>query len=859
MKLTVFPHLMSTQGKIVNLSVSTFLKKLEVEAQQSTPKEKCKLWSPAIFSEGRRESGAALLPETDVVGLDVDKVTSAQIQELFAFLAPYEYIAHTTASHKIESTENNEKWRVILPLEHVVTEQQYKSITSFINKSTGDILDKQTLGVRRVFFVPTKIKGEVEWRINRGKLFPYKDVPQVPRPSEISPSVPTSSQIDLFPERADSFGVSSEILPPTVNNIVEYISLVEKDAGAGERHNQLITLSLILAKHDPTYEEKQVESIFSRLIKENNREGGTDTIGDVWEMYSSAARKIRGGVIKPEPTQSLVHTLPKGLLSEADKDKKKIEKAQERYVEEVVREGRVSLSPKYIYTKQEAEAQGLPHLFSVVEGGKTVYKEMQKTNEGQIYPITIPITDIKSGLDTDYWIQRGYKIFQIKVEYQKQPDGGTKEVRVARKMNAPAFMAQYVSKNTGVCLSTTLFDTQIAMEGRTMRLPLEGRVSYSPKQHDEVKELIRLLGGENHTKLRRWFELFADNSLHPAGRNTSGALSALVLIGKAGVGKSSIIDFLSAYVNPKVRNTLDTMAGDFTGALGGQFVVGQDETQTVLKPSKVHGFIRQHISANAHVVNKKFGARTQIQGYLRIVLAGNDYGILPSNGIETDDAREGSVVRFLINPLDGADQQRKLREFWDRITDEGRYDQLKQHFCEQLEWWKQNPQTLTPKEEKEKYGIKDLRFGVYSNNEKYTEMVASGAFGNISMQYFAEATKVWLERPELVDTLAENLEEPKVAFLKDESMYIRPTKLLPFLHQLLDKDDCERKHITLATLKKAVNTFKTGASKSKRSHSGSRVAKYMCLPKKSIYLLLRDILDRDEITHLLHNHNNPKG
>jgi len=854
MFMTIFNNVTDQQGKVANPSFDKFFEMLEAEAKNTTPKKECRLWSPAVYVNGNRSKGSELEEKTNVIGLDIDGISKEEMETVFRFLAPFKYIAHTTATHGLKQVKANEKWRIILPLQHFVGEANYLKITNYINNSIGKVLDKQTLSVKRLFFFPTSENGKPRLYKSDGQLlslsFVEKELIEDPDEfvtADVEYEVDAPVVEDTFDGDLTEDTVEAEVRP-TVENIVEYISFYAKDAGDGERHEQLMRLTLILAKHNQKYTDNQVSQMFERLIKENNTNGGTDSIEEVIEKYTSAVKKIKQGELEAEQSKASVFVTPKGEETEEQKDKRRIEEAQQRYIQDLDRENRLSVPPRHIFTKQEAEELGIPHLFMVVQQGKSVLKEMCMSNEGQLYPVTIPKSSIKDNLETDYWIKRGYDIFQVKNEFKKDSKGKKKLVKVVRKMTSSTFFSVYVAKNANFETMTTLFHNKINVDGTRLYLPLKGRVSYEPKQHDEVKELIDLLGGKNKTRLRRWFELFADNSMNPKGRSTSGALSVLVLIGKSGVGKSSIIDFLSAYVNPSKRNTLDLMAGTFTDALEQQFVVGQDETQTALSSNKVQGFIRQLISANEHTLNKKFGGLTSIKGYLRIVLAGNDYGILPSNGIETDDARDGSVVRFLINPLDEEDQQKKLRVFWDKITEEGRYEELKQHFCEQLEWWKQNPQMLSPKEEQQKYGIKDLRFGVYSAPEKYTELVASGASGNISQQYFSDAVQSWLKNPELLSSISEG-DSPDIAIMKNDEMFIRPTALETFLYQFKDKDDCDKKHITRATLKKVLNTFKVGGTKVIKSNNKS--ARYARIPKTSIYLLLKDTMDRDEITELL--------
>lgn len=126
-------------------------------------------------ADGKRK--AAAISGRSVVCLDIDAATPEQIQHLLggtSGLAGYEWLAHTTRKHR----EDAPRWRLVLPLDRVVTADRYGPLARILasrlcpsQSESMDAVDDVSFRVAQVMYWPSVCRN-AEFRVvrNSGKL-----------------------------------------------------------------------------------------------------------------------------------------------------------------------------------------------------------------------------------------------------------------------------------------------------------------------------------------------------------------------------------------------------------------------------------------------------------------------------------------------------------------------------------------------------------------------------------------------------------------------------------------------------------------------------------------------------------------
>lgn len=154
-------------------------------SQKEETKQTAALISPAVYTKGTTRSnkhvecwGNWAAVDVDDLLLDSDVTITDYISERFS---DYDFVCYSTASSKT----NHPKFRLVFNLMDVVQRDDIKRFWHALNTELGDIGDKQTKDLSRMYYVPAKYVGAYNFFfVNKGKAIdadylaikhPYKE------------------------------------------------------------------------------------------------------------------------------------------------------------------------------------------------------------------------------------------------------------------------------------------------------------------------------------------------------------------------------------------------------------------------------------------------------------------------------------------------------------------------------------------------------------------------------------------------------------------------------------------------------------------------------------------------------------
>lgn len=128
---------------------------------------------PARFRPGGKRKNSDGVAHTAVV-LDLDnKSNTLSRNQIEQKLEGWTYAAHTTHS----STVEHPKWRVFLPLNRELTDEDYEKVYNFFYSIFGDAMDKSCSDIARLFFLPAcKDANAYETWARKGRIFRIDDI-----------------------------------------------------------------------------------------------------------------------------------------------------------------------------------------------------------------------------------------------------------------------------------------------------------------------------------------------------------------------------------------------------------------------------------------------------------------------------------------------------------------------------------------------------------------------------------------------------------------------------------------------------------------------------------------------------------
>lgn len=151
-------------------SWSEFVELLRNLSLKEETKQTAALISPAVYTKGTTRSnkhvecwGNWAAVDVDDLLLDSDVTITDYISERFS---DYDFVCYSTASSKMD----HPKFRLVFNLMDVVQSDDIKRFWHALNTELGDIGDKQTKDLSRMYYVPAKYAGAYNFFfVNEGK------------------------------------------------------------------------------------------------------------------------------------------------------------------------------------------------------------------------------------------------------------------------------------------------------------------------------------------------------------------------------------------------------------------------------------------------------------------------------------------------------------------------------------------------------------------------------------------------------------------------------------------------------------------------------------------------------------------
>ena len=129
----------------------------KLSERQLASKQDAELISPAIFKPDSTRKNENVIEWASWAAVDVDDLEYNG--DLYTYLVEqfghYNWICYSTAS----STETLPKFRLVFPLTKAVPNEQIKSFWYALQSELGDLGDKQTKDLSRMYYVPAQYSG----------------------------------------------------------------------------------------------------------------------------------------------------------------------------------------------------------------------------------------------------------------------------------------------------------------------------------------------------------------------------------------------------------------------------------------------------------------------------------------------------------------------------------------------------------------------------------------------------------------------------------------------------------------------------------------------------------------------------
>lgn len=114
------------------------------ESVETDKKESVELWSPNRYRSGAKRGNAGV----EFVSCYVIDADGVSLEEAKPYLAPFEYLAHTTHSHSPEKPS----WRFVLPLKESVPASEWEATWQRANAGTGSLNDESCKDASRFYY-----------------------------------------------------------------------------------------------------------------------------------------------------------------------------------------------------------------------------------------------------------------------------------------------------------------------------------------------------------------------------------------------------------------------------------------------------------------------------------------------------------------------------------------------------------------------------------------------------------------------------------------------------------------------------------------------------------------------------------
>jgi hypothetical protein len=228
-----------------------------------------------------------------LLGLDIDKRTSPELQRVLEAVEPYEYLIHSTASHT--SSKQKNCFRIILPLAQTVSEAPWPATREHFLRNAGifDIVD-DTKDACRFFYVPTKGLEENVFEHHPGALLKLELIDfaaHAPRPKPSTPATPVPAESPPSLDEVREALLQWKSPDPDKKERARLLARGKPFADAGKRDVSFTGLVGQVLGAWPWVEDTTLEALFLPSLGEMvSRDGDSNVERELEKLWDKAGR-----------------------------------------------------------------------------------------------------------------------------------------------------------------------------------------------------------------------------------------------------------------------------------------------------------------------------------------------------------------------------------------------------------------------------------------------------------------------------------------------------------------------------------------------------------------------------------------
>lgn len=629
----------TTGGKVRTASWDEWAEALTAHTVRGKPSDTS---DPDALERGKRGDGIVLgeIPEgrprkdnevakVHALALDIEHRTVEEIEKVLEgpFLAPLEWVAHSTHRSGAACNGGEIRMRVIVPLAEPISAKTHRQAWLAFNDATGGVTDRQTKNPSRFYYLPSTYDPAKAWRHRNatGKLLDVgellgrsikgeaqpqateanpEDLPPpdytfpaapAPQPAPYDPRTETQRQLEDS-ESAMSMLRKLKLVPDdhpakaVIRALLEGRPIAQK----GDRHRAILDLTWFVAMKDPKMSEGSVALVFAKSVDAMRREDpGSPGLADVLAAYRGAVEKQK----ESSRQRAAEKCMGPAEMPYTPQDLERIAAAQGWQISD--------LRHRWIIQKDSC-------FYFLDQNGH--YKGPYAQNDARV-----AARDVLGRAPVQF-VEATSKGVRRKSILEMAEEAGC----VANKINAD-LTRQYSGFDPS---------TAIVMEATAPLRPL--REEFSP----EIDQWARVFAGPLYEKFYDWLACVPD---------CNKMLCALYLAGHPGTGKSLLPLGLAHLWHEGPPCSFDQiMLSNFNEQLATCPIILGDESVPKNTPMPANARIREELAKTSRELKRKFRPIATLNGAIRLILSANHEAMLDTRDVQTMFDQKAVAQRILF-------------------------------------------------------------------------------------------------------------------------------------------------------------------------------------------------------------------
>lgn len=542
-------------------------------------------------SSGRKQTDVI---ETQALALDIEKQNSGEIAKAFEALAPFEYVAYTTHSHR----PNETRLRVIIPLAHSIPPERHAVIWSRLNMLVDGINDPSTKNINRIHYLPSSPKQE--WahaqRNKTGRFLAESDLPQHIQDTggiadDVIDKQKSVMEIGKIRRRMRSIENDSDL-----KEMAKQVLAKEPFAQEGSRHDAIKDFTWWLASNEDPPNLQTVWEIFQPSIAQMKfKDPEWDGEREVHRLYRDALTKLRNE-------------------KESRVNEKQLDGAEAYTEEDIQRLAKIQNCPLDEFQKRWIIQRDVNYYFLQSDG---YYTSPRSEREARV-----------AATRTLARAAHTVRLFEANRSGLKRRGIGE-------------LVEDYGSLAEGVVADMTIQGSYFNHKNRIIyEATCPRRDIGKPREDEVIAKWLSLLGGNQQNKLLDWLA---------CAPNPNKSLCAIYLQGPPGSGKTLLAYALAKIWTDGQPTPIEALIEAFNEELSRCPVVLADETlPKSWKGQSITTRLRSELSMSVRPLTRKYRSTATLKGYLRLILsANNEFLLQGGDDVQTSADLKAISERFL--------------------------------------------------------------------------------------------------------------------------------------------------------------------------------------------------------------------